>query len=128
MRIWELCHGRDGWRLHVLEAASWRVAVEKVLVPAVNVATGHLFCCNIPERAFTIPLGRPHWVDEYLTNSLGGKMFDLGQWINQQGTFGRAITEAWVPIDPDTALKLDPDFFAEITAMLGDDDTSEDSR
>lgn len=124
MRIWNLAHGKDGWSLHVIESPAWAVALEEYGVPVINFLTGHLFCCHIPERAFEIPLGRAHWVDEYLTNSLGGKMFDLGQWINSLGTFGHTSNEAWIQIHPDIAFQLDPAFFAKVQEML--DDARED--
>lgn len=117
-------HSKDGYAVQVIDAPVWAVALEKCGVPTINFLTAHVFCCNIPEVAFKIPLGRAHWVDEYLTNSLGGKMFDLGQWINTLGTFRHTTNEAWVPITPDMAFKLDPDFFAEMQEIF--DDSRED--
>lgn len=124
MRVWNLGRSKDGWRLHVIEAPLWSVMLEEYGVPAINFATRHLFCCKIPERAFNIPLGRARWDDDFLVNSLGGKMFDLGQWINALGTFRHATNEAWVPIDPDIAFRLNPAVFADIQSIW--DDARED--
>lgn len=113
-------HGQDGWRVQLLEAHPWWVALEKLAVPAITTLTRHLFCCNIPEAAFGIPLGAAHYVDDYMTNSLGSKMFDIGQWINQLGTLGHIDRQQWIPISDETARRLDPEFFAEIQSILFD--------
>lgn len=118
MRVWKLWHNQDGWRVQVLEVRAWRVALEKLGVPAINTLTGHVFCCHIPEQAFSIAVGPAHYVDDYLTNSLGSKMFDLGQWINRLGTFGHIDRQHWIPISDETARQLDPEFFDEIQSIF----------
>lgn len=120
MRVWKLWYNQDGWRVQLLEARPWWVALEKLGVPAINTLTLHMFCCSIPQIAFSIPLGAAQYVDDYLANSLGGKMCDLGQWINALGTFKHTTNEAWMPITPDMAFQLDSDFFAEIQDVFHD--------
>lgn len=120
MRIWAVGHGKDGWKLHVLESSAWWVAVEQLAVPTINTVTGHVLCCHIPEVAFKIPLGTARREDDYLVNSLGSLMFDVGQWINRLGTFGHTSREEWLPIHPDIAFRLDPEFFADVEHIWSD--------
>src|SRR4051794_9907502 len=110
MKKWSVANGKDGFFVHLEEAPAWAYAVEWLYTTLDRASFCTLCGTRLGEWVWKVPVGRPKYeVEEdderYLTNSIGGKLYDLTNWALNTAHRHRTGFDA-VKIDDELGKKL----------------------
>jgi hypothetical protein len=113
MREWALIHGKDGFSVRFTKVPAWAYVLEHVLDAATP--------CLHPERdwSFRVGFGRKS-EDGWRARSLGDLLIKVCDARDITGRTEKLITT--MPISPDLAHVLEPQWAAECERIFGDDE------
>jgi len=106
VRLAVITHGRDGYRLEVRSVPEWVVLLDHIS-EATCALTRHRLC-HPDEWMFKLGWGKDEENPELLRHSLGGFLFDVGQWSMNMG-WRRTVREYQQPLSVSEVERYFPD-------------------